>query len=167
MALSKDLLDQALRLLSNEKKKPKQASLRRSVSTAYHALFHLLVSESAGNMAPAEPKNLRLQMQRAFDHGNMKRICQRFASGSLPESIRHLQDRQQIEPDPRKVARTFVDLQEERHAADYDLVHTWTKQEATDRVNKAKDAFVSWSTIRKPPNARLFLVVLALPKMMS
>jgi uncharacterized protein (UPF0332 family) len=36
-----DLLQQAYDLASKEETDPKQASLRRAVSTAYYALFHL------------------------------------------------------------------------------------------------------------------------------
>ena len=164
MALPKDLLDQAERLLSHEKKKPKQASLRRAVSTAYYALFHLLTSESAGRMAPILPKNLDLQMQRAFDHGTMKRVCQSFAGGTLPDVMQHLQTGQ-IESELRRFADHFVKLQEARHAADYDLVHTLTKQEANGNIAKAKDAFAIWKTISKLPNSNVFLMALALPKM--
>ena len=37
MAFAEDLLDQAFLLLTKETKNPKQASLRRAVSTAYYA----------------------------------------------------------------------------------------------------------------------------------
>lgn len=164
MALPKDLLDQAERLLSHEKKKPKQASLRCAVSTAYYALFHLLVSEATRKMAPTTPKNLGLQMQRAFNHGAMKDVCKSFAGGSLPSFVQHLQTGQ-IELDLRRVARTFVDLQEERYFADYDLIHTFTKQGATDAIEKVKDAFAGWRTIGNLPNANVFLMALALPRM--
>jgi uncharacterized protein (UPF0332 family) len=49
MALAEDLLDQAFLLLNKESKNPKQASLRRVVSTAYYALFHLLIQEASAN----------------------------------------------------------------------------------------------------------------------
>jgi uncharacterized protein (UPF0332 family) len=166
MALPQDLLDQAVRLLSHEKKRPKQASLRRSVSTAYYALFHLLTSEAVGRMAPSVPNDIGFLMRRAFEHGSMKKICRSFAGGSLPQNIQHFQTGQ-IEPDLRKVAKIFVALQEARHIADYDLVHTFTKQEATDRVNEAKDAFATWKVIKKLPNTALLLIALALPKMID
>ena len=118
MALPKDLLDQAVRLLSHDEKRPKQASLRRSVATAYYALFHLLVAESLRRMAPTLPKNIGLQMQRAFEHNTMKNICRSFAGGTLPDSIIHLQTGP-IEPALRRIAKNFVELQEARHAADY------------------------------------------------
>ena len=44
MTFAEELLKQAFLLLNKESKNPTQASLRRSVSTAYYALFHLLIS---------------------------------------------------------------------------------------------------------------------------
>ena len=41
MSFPNDLLEQARHLANREPKRPKQASLRRAVSTAYYALFHL------------------------------------------------------------------------------------------------------------------------------
>ena len=42
MSLATDLLEQADHLARRERKRPKQASLRRAVSAAYYGLFHLL-----------------------------------------------------------------------------------------------------------------------------
>ena len=44
--MHKDLLDQAVSLAKLDAKKPKQANLRRAVSSTYYALFHLLVDEA-------------------------------------------------------------------------------------------------------------------------
>jgi len=44
MALADDLLEQAHHLAKREPKRPRQASLRRAVSTAYYSLVHLLIS---------------------------------------------------------------------------------------------------------------------------
>jgi len=51
MAFADDLLEQAYHLARRERKNPTQASLRRAVSTAYYALFHLLIDEAVGNWA--------------------------------------------------------------------------------------------------------------------
>jgi hypothetical protein len=45
-----------------------QASLRRAVSTAYYALFHLPIDEAVGNWGVPR------QRSRTFDHGKMKGI---------------------------------------------------------------------------------------------
>jgi hypothetical protein len=47
MGLADDLLGLADRLAKPTSSDPEQASLRRAVSTAYYALFHLLVAEVA------------------------------------------------------------------------------------------------------------------------
>ena len=49
MAYPEDLLEQANHLARREPKRPKQASLRRAVSTAYYALFHLLIGQAVRN----------------------------------------------------------------------------------------------------------------------
>lgn len=46
MSLHAELLRQARFLARKEPKKPIQASLRRSVSVSYYALFHLLVDDA-------------------------------------------------------------------------------------------------------------------------
>ena len=53
MAFADDLLEQAYHLANRESGDPKQASLRRAVSTAYYALFHLLIDEAVGNWGVA------------------------------------------------------------------------------------------------------------------
>jgi len=46
MAFAQDLLEQSSHLANREPRRPRQASLRRAVSTAYYALFHLLIQEA-------------------------------------------------------------------------------------------------------------------------
>ncbi len=72
MPFPNDLLEQARHLANREPKRPKQASLRRAVSTAYYALFHLLSIETAKNWKrPAE----RSTVARMLDHSPMAKVC--------------------------------------------------------------------------------------------
>jgi hypothetical protein len=72
MAFADDLLEQAYHLARRERKNPIQASLRRAVSTAYYALFHLLIDEAVGNWAVERQRSV---LARTFDHGRMKRFA--------------------------------------------------------------------------------------------
>ena len=84
MSLPRDLLARAKLLATKEKSRPKQASLRRSVSAAYYALFHLLVDAAARRfVSGADRQPLRNCLARAFDHGVMKRVALQFAEQSL------------------------------------------------------------------------------------
>ena len=69
MALAEDLKDQAYVLATLEPRKPKQASLRRAVSTAYYALFHLLLDDGMRLVAPPGPEGLRTIARRASEAG--------------------------------------------------------------------------------------------------
>ena len=84
MSLPRDRLTQAKLLATKEKSRPKQASLRRSVSAAYYASFHLLVDAAARRLVSgADRQPLRDCLSHAFDHGVMKRVALQFAERSL------------------------------------------------------------------------------------
>ena len=46
--MHEDCWMQAVSLAKMDVKKPKQANLRRAISSAYYAVFHLLIDEAAG-----------------------------------------------------------------------------------------------------------------------
>jgi hypothetical protein len=90
MPFADDLLEQSLHLANREPKRPRQASLRRAISTAYYALFRLLTAASVSNW-----KNVRQRaaLARAFEHSRMKNACSRTESKRVPDpkdpSVRH------------------------------------------------------------------------------
>jgi hypothetical protein len=150
MNLAQDLLEQANHLARREKRKPKQASLRRAVSTAYYALFHLLVAEAGGNWKRGDQ---RAKLARAFEHGRMKQASVKTRSGKF--------DGQRPQAaDLKTVANAFIRLQEFRHEADYDDALRLTRTAALARIALASDAFVSWTAIRKEKIAQDYLLAL-------
>ena len=163
MAFPQDLLEQAQHLANREPRKPKQASLRRAVSTAYYALFHLLITEAAKNWRrPAE----RTAFGGIFEHRRMKdevRVRKPVTiwnhSKTVPPARRHPTV---VEEHLYFVADTFVDMQEHRHAADYDSGRRWTRVGTVELVDRVAEAFQSWKAIRKEGAAQEFLVSLLL-----
>ena len=111
--MHKDLLDQAVSLAKLDAKKPKQANLRRAVSSTYYALFHLLVDEACRiqigarhNQAP-----FRQVLGRAFIHGVMKDACKPFGGGTLKKGVvKGLPSSFAIPMEIRQLADTFNDL---------------------------------------------------------
>jgi uncharacterized protein (UPF0332 family) len=166
VALHHDLLEQARHLAGRETKKPRQASLRRSISASYYALFHLLTAEAVARVAPRNPVGLRPQMRRAFAHGEMKSVCRSFAQGgvnNIPEATRHLISGT-IDSEIQLLAGLFVQLQEDRHRADYDHFASFTRAEALQTVENAERAFQDWQAVRERPNATVFLAALMLQR---
>src|SRR5271168_1473176 len=80
MALSRDLLTEAYHLAHRGGKNPKQASLRRAVSTAYYALFHLLIHDFVANW---KARAQRDKLARLFEHGRMKNASKNISEKAL------------------------------------------------------------------------------------
>lgn len=161
MAFPDDLIEQALHLAQREPKRPKQASLRRAVSTAYYALFHLLTTETAKNWKrPSE----RHKLARMFEHSLMGKVCTakrnelnvHFSKNPPPgpqlDAAKHL----------HTVAETFVQMLQHRQTADYDSATKWTRTDAIEKIESVKAAFESWKAIRREQAAQEFLVTLLL-----
>jgi hypothetical protein len=60
----------------------------------------------------------------------------------------------------RLVARTFVQLQENRHFADYNLTKDLELTDALSQVKSAENVFTVWPTIRTAQIAQEYLVSL-------
>jgi len=166
VGLPEDLLEQAGHLARRERKRPRQASLRRAVSAAYYALFHLLTSEAANLIGPAAPAGLRQQVRRAFAHREMKHVCKQFGSGSvqsLNAGTRKLVTAP-LAPELVSVATAFADLQEARHQADYDVSEVLTRVDVLQKIALARQAFAAWQAIKGTPNAAVFLAALLLQR---
>lgn len=142
---------------------PSETDARRAVSAAYYALFHLLAAEGAKNSLPPGINGLRERVGRAFDHGQMRRVCDLFARGSWGSApvVRPLVALP-LSPDLVQVAEAFVALQDARHAGDYDLGSTLVQRDAIRLVLLAGDAFEAWARVRSTPNAAVFLTALLL-----
>lgn len=155
------LLEQAKHLANRERKRPRQASLRRAVSTAYYALFHLLIHEATLNWKRVDQRAL---LARFFEHGRMKSAserqrgeCSRYINSNPPpsagkelDSVRHLQ----------RVADAFFEAQQQRHTADYDNSTTWTRTEVMTLIEIVDAAFQSWHQIREDAIAQAVLISL-------
>jgi uncharacterized protein (UPF0332 family) len=170
LAFHHDLLEQADHLLVRERLRPKQASLRRAVSTAYYAVFHLLVADGPRLLAPPQPPGLRTRVGRAFTHGTMRNVCKSFVetdaalarrrpSNAIPDTTRDLLNFP-LEAALINVLQIFVDLQEARHQADYDLTKAWSRLEAATHVANARTAFTDWQAIHRSPNATVLIAAI-------
>lgn len=155
MSLHADLLDQAEQLALRDARRPKQANLRRAVSSAYYALFHLLTSEASALYA-AEP-GLASRINRTLNHAEMKKASTMIANDKLPKAVQPSGGGYSTPPDLKRVANAFVSLQQARHEADYDLSRTFRRQEALAFVQSARQAFEAWESVRKTDDARVYL----------
>ncbi len=135
-----DLISAATHLLDEQRPgPPRQAFLKRAISTAYYAMFHCLCATGADCLVGASRRNAKawLQIYRAFDHGTIKRQCRNQGTISQsPESTRNFGEK-------------ILELQEARHQADYNPASRYTLRQARNYVNAARKAINKLSNASK------------------
>jgi uncharacterized protein (UPF0332 family) len=169
MSLAHDLIVQAARLATQERGKPKQASLRRSVSTAYYALFHFLIDAACKHLlgSGSARRPVRELASRAFVHGKMHGLCKEFTK-PIPQSeiLKPLWISQRVTTciELKELAEIFCELQRDRHEADYNVGKRMTRDDAKVACLKAKEAMALWCLAEKrhPEVVSLFCTCLLL-----
>jgi len=154
MALHDDLLWQARHLATMDRRRPRQVNLRASISRAYYAVFHLLTT--TGTRTFVRDRETQRRIARTYNHADLLRTASALLGGRLPRSI---QPESEYSPPEEllRIARSFIELQDARHDADYVQFRVFVRQEAVGFVIQAEDVFRDWREIRRTDDARLFL----------
>jgi hypothetical protein len=153
MAFAEELLALAQDIANLPSDTHRQANLRRAVSTAYYALFHLLISEATLNWARPE---LRAMLGRLFDHGPMCSASDKkeadlnaYFKGNPPESPERTVAQHLL-----TVCKAFAQAQQRRVDADYNVGREVTETETLTQIESVREAFRSWNLIRDEPTGR-------------
>jgi hypothetical protein len=166
MALAKDLLHQAHHLAVWDEGRPRQANLRRSISSAYYALFHLLAAASVRLTVPASPNELQSRVARSISHTEMKDACVSVLKPNPGALLLQLSP-QGFSADIKKVAKAFLLLQEQRHSADYDTGALFSRGATLRLIQQTEEAFTAWNRVTRLPEAQLFLCAILFAKRWS
>jgi hypothetical protein len=153
--LPEQLISQAEFLVRNADSN--EANVRRAVSSAYYALFHLLVRDAVMNWKYADHRS---RLARTFDHKRMK-----DASTAILKEIGNARNLESADSNPEQVfrlklstvAQAFVDLQQARHKTDYDIAEPFQPLDAAVDVAQAGLAFRTWAEVRDEPLAQGYL----------
>jgi uncharacterized protein (UPF0332 family) len=167
MSLAEELLTHARFLANLDPRTTSQANIRRAISAAYYAVFHLIAADVGAQVSPDLPAGLRERTQRALDHRQMLKVAKAFSQAGasrakdLPDDI--------VLPVPvsqelASISNSFKELQEARHTADYDVLQLLDPAYAQTLVQQAEKIFQDWKTERNSRNAPVFLAALMFGK---
>lgn len=137
------LLEQADRLITPAGGgAPRQADLRRAISSAYYALFHAIVAEAADVFAGRTQRQTPRYalVYRSVDHGSLRGLCTHVRGGKLPAKYTTYAPSSGFGADLKAVATALVELQEKRHSADYDPLFRATMSDAALAVVTGRTA---------------------------
>jgi hypothetical protein len=129
-----ELLNLARGIASLNGNNPRQANVRRAVSTAYYALFHFIVGEATANWSQPEFRPL---LGRVFEHGKIRQACDQVTGGLL--EVPAFENRSTPEDHLKAVARRFIQAQELRETADYEVDGQWRREDAETQIDQVQD----------------------------
>ena len=143
MGLADDLLEDAHFLAEKGVADQRQTLMRRSISTAYYAAFHLFIEDFVEHW---EFPDQRARLGRMFAHRKMSTGF--TLKGNPTPAEQALQD----------VITDFSQLQKDRERADYDSGWRLVETDVRNAIRLAEDVFAKWRNIKDEPIARHHLL---------
>lgn len=139
---------------------PTDAHMRRAASTAYYAVFHMLLRAAAdrfmgAGQAAAPGYSL---LYRGFSHGQMRRACEELQHSTLKERYKRALQRTAVSRDMQAFARSFPNLQDARHTADYDPAAQFSASDVAALIQEAENAIEAFD--RAPPDEQADVLAL-------
>jgi hypothetical protein len=144
--LSDDLLEDARELAAKGNQDQRESCRRRAISTAYYAVFHLLVEDFIEHW---EFEDQRARLARMFNHQKMR---------DAPFAPKEKGNPTPTEKALTEVVTAFGQLQGDRHRADYDLGWTLVETDVDNAMTLAAKTFGTWRAIRNEREARNHLL---------
>ena len=145
MGLAHDLLEDARFLADKGTTEQRQTLMRRSISTAYYAAFHLFIEDFVEHW---EFEDQRPRLGRMFAHGKM-------TTGFTPRNKRNPT---LVEEELLVIITAFSQLQKDRERADYDGGWRLVETDVRNAIGLAEEVFSKWLKTRNEDIARHHLL---------
>ena len=125
--------------------RPRQAMLRRAISTAYYAVFHALCQSNAdmlvGDAAAGSNAELWARTYRSSDHRPARDRLASYTSAGAPALS--------------NFAKMFGDLQGQRHDADYNPRRMFSRSQVIAIIDQAEAATQAFYDLPAPQRRAL------------
>jgi len=156
-----DMLEAAERLLDRDigQRGPlPQARIRRSISTAYYALFHFVLDEFCRRVVGTHSSLSRRRriLARTLSHRGLKRTFDKIRGRAIDASVAEFLATSFVTGGPaaapgfaRTLASVFADTQTVRHDADYDLNVSFSEKDARTIVTQVRRSISDWRAADK------------------
>jgi hypothetical protein len=142
---------------------PRQVDLRRAVSAAYYGVFHATLTALADLFVGVTKRSTAQYglAYRSLDHGSLRALCSKIIQPNLPAKYAAYQA-QGFCSEIKAFSAAVVELQEKRHAADYDPTTRIKSSDALAVVGTARRAVRRFG-LAEQGQRDLFLTLLVFP----
>jgi hypothetical protein len=130
-----------------------RARIRRSVSSTYYALFHFLLDEIGQKVVGANVNLLerRRILARTISHKGLRTALEKVRRNTVDTSVADFVRPLSAAAGPaappafvKNIANAFIDAQDKRVEADYDLNETLSEADAKVLAQRVKNAIDIW-----------------------
>jgi hypothetical protein len=161
------LFEQAGRLVvSPSAGPPRQVDLRRAISAAYYGLFHAILTAAADQFVGVSKRSTSQYslVYRSLDHRKLRDICADVKKQNLPPRLARHAPPNGFGPDIEAFAAAVLELQEQRHHADYDPSIRIKSSDAVSAINSARSALRRFARADSPKREALLSLLLFQPR---
>jgi hypothetical protein len=166
MILTPDhLLGQATALLRlYPGRKPRQTEIRRAISAAYYALFHLTLTKASDEFVGARHRATPQYAlaYRSISHAGLRDQCLLVTKTTILDRLKPFVPPAGFRRDMRMFATALPELPDKRHIADYDPSATFTRSEAESMIALAALGMARFASA-DAAERRAFLALLLFP----
>jgi len=142
------LFEQATRLVEPPPAgPPRQVDIRRAISSAYYGVFHATLAAAADEFVGVTQRSTSRYglVYRSVDHKSLRELCAEVRKPTLSAKYVRYQPQGGFGPDIPVFAAAFLELQEKRHAADYDPLIRVRTSDALLAIGTARSALVRFA----------------------
>ncbi|MBI3705386.1 MAG: hypothetical protein HY244_16435 [Rhizobiales bacterium] len=121
---------------------PRQVDLRRAISAAYYGVFHAILAAAADQVIGVTKRTTSQYalVYRSIDHKTLREVCSEVKKQTLGAKYARYAPTKGFRSDIKAFAAATLELQEKRHAADYDPSIRVYSSDALLAVNTARTA---------------------------
>lgn len=143
---------------------PRQVDLRRAISAAYYALFHLTLTALADEVVGVSQRHTSRYdlLHRGVDHRTIKDVCAVIGKAKPPLKYSSYVPVNGFGQNMLIFAGAFIDLQEKRHRADYDVTARYRTLDAKTAIATGRTGMARFRAA-DPNERRQFLTLLLCP----
>lgn len=136
------LFEQANKLIASQTGPPRQVDVRRSISAAYYATFHATLTAAVDQFVGVTNRDRSRYglVYRSMSHAWLRELCKEVQKPTLSNKFKPYAPSNGFGPSITAFAAAIVELQEKRHAADYDVMIRMNKSDAVLAINTAEAA---------------------------
>jgi uncharacterized protein (UPF0332 family) len=157
------LFQQALKLTESDTGRPRQADLRRAVSSAYYGLFHAVATAASDRFIGTSGRSsARYELvYRSIDHNRLRALCDEIANQSVQSRfVPH----GGFGTDLKVFATAVIDLYRMRHDADYNPSIDVTRSEVRLLIAAAQNAFAGFEAASAEQREAFLTLLLFRPR---